>query len=66
MGFSDAEAEAVETIRAYAACQMVDGCDLCPLYTANGDRREQQKKCQDALTKERIKEALRMLERASA
>lgn len=64
MDFSDAEVVAVETLRAYAACQMVDGCDLCPLHTVNGDRREQQKKCQDALTKERIMEALRTLERA--
>lgn len=66
MVFSDAEAKAVETLRAYAACQMVDGCDLCPLYTADGDRKEQQKRCQDALAKERVVEALRALERASA
>lgn len=66
MVFSDAEVEAVETLRAYAACQMVDGCDLCPLHTADGDRKEQQKRCQDALTKERIMEVLRTLERVSA
>lgn len=61
MGFT----EAVEVLRAYAACQIVNGCDLCPMYSTNEDRKEQQAKCQDALTKERVTEALKTLERAS-
>lgn len=50
--------EAWEVITAHAACAIVNGCDLCPLYRVDEPRERQQAKCQDAITGAKLREAL--------
>lgn len=50
--------EAWEVITAHTACEIVDGCNLCPIYKADEPRERQQAKCQDAITGAKLREAL--------
>lgn len=52
------ELEAQQIITAHAACAIVGGCDLCPLWNAERERTVQRGICQEAITAEKVKEAL--------
>lgn len=55
------EKEAQRTIMAYAACMIVDGCDLCPLFNEEQERTTQRGICQEQTTQEKLREALTAL-----
>lgn len=55
------EIEAQQTISAYAACSIVGGCDLCPLFKEERERTEQRGICQEKITPDRLREALIVL-----
>lgn len=52
------EIEAQQIITANAACQIVDGCDLCPFFKEDIERTRERGKCQEAITAENVREAL--------
>lgn len=52
------EKEAVKVLAARAACDLVGGCDLCPLYAEERERTRQQGLCQEAITLDKLREAL--------
>ena len=53
--------EAQEIIPAYAACSIVNGCDLCPFYEQEKSRLGLRGKCQEKTTPDRIRKALTTL-----
>jgi len=55
---NEAEKKALETLAAYAACNLVGGCDLCPFYRQERERTEQRGLCQEGTTLDRLREAL--------
>lgn len=64
MGFQGTEEEALKVVKAYAACQIVGGCDMCPIYKeTREDKNRQQEKCQNAITAQKVREALTLLAR---
>lgn len=52
------EIEAQQIITANAACQIVDGCDLCPFFKEDVERTRERGKCQEAINAESVREAL--------
>ena len=48
------EKEAKQIITAYAACQLVDGCKMCPLYNEERKTLTQQGLCQEKLTTDNL------------
>lgn len=57
------ELEAQRVITANAACQIIGGCDLCPLYEEQQDKTRQQGTCASYTSYDRVKEALTVLKR---
>ncbi len=55
------EITAQQTITAHAACTLVDGCDLCPLYKTEIGAKKQREICQESITAEKVREALTVL-----
>lgn len=55
------EITAQQTITAHAACTIVDGCGLCPLYSKERNIKIQQALCQDSITADKVREALTVL-----
>jgi hypothetical protein len=55
------EQRAKQTITAYAACTIVGGCDLCPLFKEELERTTQRGICQESIAPDRIREALEAL-----
>lgn len=55
------ELEAQQIITAYAACSIVGGCDLCPLYEEERGKPEQRGKCQEKTRPENLRKALAVL-----
>ena len=49
------EKEAKQIITAYAACQLVDGCVMCPLYDEERKTLTQQGLCQEKLTTDNLR-----------
>ena len=52
------ELEAQIIVTAYAACNSVGGCDLCPLYKEELERTRQRGLCAEKISPEKVKEAL--------
>lgn len=50
--------EAQQIIMAYAACTVVDSCNLCPLYKEERDRTKQRGLCREQTTPDKLREAL--------
>ena len=55
------EKEAKQIITAYAACQLVDGCAMCPLYNEERKILTQQGICQEKLTTDNLRKAVEIL-----
>lgn len=55
------EIEAQQIITAYAACSIVGGCDLCPLYKEEREKPEQRGICQEKTAPDKLREALTLL-----
>lgn len=55
------EKEAKQIITAYAACQLVDGCAMCPLYNEERKILTQQGICQEKLTTDNLRKAVETL-----
>lgn len=55
------EITAQQIITAHAACAIVDGCGLCPLYSKERNIKMQQALCQDSITADKVREALTVL-----
>lgn len=55
------EKEAKQIITAYAACQIVGGCEMCPLYNEERKTLTQQGICQERLTADKLREAVETL-----
>ena len=55
------ELEALEIITAYAACSIVGGCDLCPLYAQEREKPEQRGLCQEKTAPDKLRAALMVL-----
>ena len=55
------EKEAKQIITAYAACQLVDGCVMCPLYDEERKTLTQQGLCQEKLTTDNLRKAVETL-----
>lgn len=55
------EKEAKQIITAYAACQLVDGCKMCPLYNEGRKTLTQQGLCQEKLTTDNLRKAVETL-----
>lgn len=55
------EKEAKRIVTAYAACSIVNGCNLCPLYDDERQRTTQRDICKEALSADKVRSALIML-----
>lgn len=55
------ELEAQEIVIAYAACYIVGGCDLCPLYSQEREESKQRGLCQEKTMPDKLREALTLL-----
>lgn len=55
------EKEAKQIVTAYAACQLVDGCKMCPLYNEERKTFTQQGLCQEKITLNKVREAVETL-----
>ncbi len=55
------EIEAQKIITAYAACSIVGGCDLCPLFKEEREKPEQRGICQERTAPDKLREALTTL-----
>lgn len=55
------ELEAQQIVTAYAACTVVGGCDLCPLYQEEKEKLEQRGLCQEKTAPDKLREALIIL-----
>lgn len=55
------EQEAQQIIAAYAACTIINGCDICPLYKEEIRNPEQRGLCQEKTAPDKIREALIVL-----
>ena len=55
------EKEALDIIAAHAACTIVGGCDLCPLYAQEREKPEQRGLCQEKTAPDKLREALTVL-----
>lgn len=52
------EQEAQKIVTAYAACSIVDGCRLCPLYDEAREKIKQQFICQEQINAFAVRTAL--------
>ena len=52
------ELKAQQIIAAHAACSIVDGCNLCPLYKEELVRTTQRGICQESVSADKVREAL--------
>lgn len=52
---------AQQIITAHAACTIIDGCKLCPLYKMESERTKQRGICQESISANNIREALVVL-----
>lgn len=55
------ELKAQQVLTAYAACSIVGGCDLCPLYKEEREKPEQRGLCQEETAPDKLREALEIL-----
>ena len=55
------EITAQQIVTAHAACAIVDGCGLCPLYSKELNIKTQQALCQNSITADKVREALTTL-----
>ena len=56
-----AKSKGKQIITAYAACQLVDGCAMCPLYNEERKILTQQGICQEKLTTDNLRKAVETL-----